>query len=137
MADYLDILRGNREMYYRGEFYKRCPLPQNTYTSLSGAEDEVQPHPMSYRYMSQRETSYRTMTQNLVNADSVSATIRTRDELPFLVGGYIRLQSGELCKILSVSQDMSENKPGAQYLPVPVGVATILQLIQVNDLTKV
>lgn len=92
---------------------------------------------MSYRYMSQRETSYRTMTQNLVNADSVSATIRTRDELPFLVGGYIRLQSGELCKILSVTQDMSENKPGAQYLPVPVGVATILQLIQVNDLTKV
>ena len=122
--DYIDILQGRFMNTYAGKFYKNLPNPSGHATFASGIF-------FDYQYVDTTTWHYQQLLSNVIDKESASVTVKTRENLDYSPGSCVSLQDGRLYLILSVTQDMSSaEKEAARIFPIPVGTEWVLRLVE-------
>ena len=132
--DLLDILKGKYYQTHTGRYFSKLPEPIMLITSVDDLYDLSEGIDLDYEYVDPTSYRYKTLLNNLNDNETASATIKTKTELPYRVNGYIALDNGRLCSIISVTEDVSAApREAARLMPIPQGTEYVIRLLEVDN----
>lgn len=132
--DFLDVCTGKYYQYHTGVYYVTLPNPINEITSPSDLFGFDEGAFFDYEYVDPTEWRYKQLLSNLTEHTMASATIKTKEPIKFNPKGYILLDNGRLCQMLSVTEDTnSANREAAILMPVPPGTDYVIRLVEIEN----
>ena len=131
--DYLDLMQGKFYQLETGKYYKR--LPKATTPGSGEMQDpDTVGIPFDYETLDPTEWHYKQLLQNIIDAQGATVTIKTKSALEWRNNGYIVAMSGNLYRIISVTEDVRAATPEARALfAMPVGTDFVIRLIEVDN----
>ncbi len=132
--DFLDVLNGRYDKTHTGRYFERLPEAISYPTSITELYGLAVGEDVDYEFIDPTEWRYKTLLGNLKEARSATTTIKTRDVKEYKNNAYILLDTGRLCEIISVIEDVSSaTSEAARLFPIPIGTEYVLRLVEVEN----
>ena len=131
--DYLDLMQGKFYQLETGKYYKKLPTAKVPGDSTVQDPDTVG-IPFDYETLDPTEWHYKQLLSNIIDAQGATVTIKTKSALEWRNNGYIVAMSGNLYRIISVTEDVRAASPEARALfAIPVGTDFVIRLVEVDN----
>ncbi|MBR3680618.1 MAG: hypothetical protein IKL79_01280 [Clostridia bacterium] len=134
MLDILDILNGRAAETNPATYYPRKPeaviFPTNE-KELYALDAEAMP--IDVEILDPTSYALRSLFSDITDTSGYLA-VKTRDQVPFRVGGFIATADTRLYIIDAVTVDTSSaSKQAMRFNPIPLGTTYILRLMEVEN----
>ena len=131
--DFLDILEGHYYKTHTGRYYEKLPEAITYATTVEALYELEGGMDFDYEYINPTEWRYKQLISNLTQSDAADAAIKTCEAIDWRVKGFILLDTGRVCQIISVQEDVSAaSREAARYMPLPVGTEYVMRLVEVD-----
>lgn len=132
--DYLDLMQGKYFQLQSGKYYKRLPTAVMPAAESAPQDPDTVGIPFDYETLDPTEWHYKQLLQNIIDAQGATLTIKTKSALDWRNNGYIAAMSGNLYRIISVTEDVRAASSEARALfAVPVGTEFVIRLVEIDN----